>query len=187
MAEKFQLPHGEIPVRTPGRTDLRISRLDVQPTTKDNEYRSKVGSLAWLSLGLRYDLAYSTKELSRVLDQPTVIAQDTLLPRALQYTAQTSTYCITYHGPTMNAYTPPPTRKKPTDTADPYLEMTKANLEDPIPMPDDEPCSLAYIYNGKALEITVISDVDLGGVQETRQSTTGYMIYLGGMSGKKKI
>ena len=58
--------------------------------------------------------------------------------------------------------------------------MTEANLDDPIPMPDDKPCSLTYIYNGKALGITVISCVDLGGVQETRQSTTGYMIYLGG-------
>ncbi len=39
--------------------------------SKDATFRSKVGSLMWLCMGIRYDLVYVTKELSRVLQDPT--------------------------------------------------------------------------------------------------------------------
>ena len=58
--------------------------------------------------------------------------------------------------------------------------MIESNLEDPIPMPDDTPSTQTYKYNGPALQITVKSDIDLGGIQETRQSTSGFIAYLGG-------
>ncbi len=52
-------------VLTPGRTDKKIvGGEDPEPNEK---YRSKVGSLNWLTMGIRYDVVYTTKELSRVL------------------------------------------------------------------------------------------------------------------------
>jgi hypothetical protein len=41
-------------IATPGRTDMKILKSD--DTTTDESYRSKVGSLNWLTMGLRYDL-----------------------------------------------------------------------------------------------------------------------------------
>ena len=49
-------------VLTPGRTDRKISRDD--PHEPNDKYRSYVGTLNWLSMGLRYDMAFVTKELS---------------------------------------------------------------------------------------------------------------------------
>ncbi len=42
----------------------------------------------WLTMCLRYDLAYATKELSRVLQEPTKTANE-ILRRAINYTIQT--------------------------------------------------------------------------------------------------
>ncbi len=56
-------------VLTPGRTDKKIIRGEqLEP---NDQYRSKVGSLNWLTMGIRYDVVYATKELSRVLSEPT--------------------------------------------------------------------------------------------------------------------
>ncbi len=47
------------PILTPGRTDIKIIRGDnIEP---NETYRSKVGSLNWLTIGLRMDLVYTTK------------------------------------------------------------------------------------------------------------------------------
>ncbi len=63
-------------VLTPGRTDKKIVRgVDPEPNDK---YRSKVGSLNWLTMGIRYDVVYTTKELSRVLFEPTKIVNEIL-------------------------------------------------------------------------------------------------------------
>jgi hypothetical protein len=52
-------------IQTPGRTDKKIIKgLDLEP---NDQYRSKVGILNWLTMGIRVDLVYITKELSRVL------------------------------------------------------------------------------------------------------------------------
>jgi hypothetical protein len=61
---------------TPGRTDKKIVRGE-QPENNE-QYRSKVGSLNWLTMGVRYDVVYATKELSRVLAEPTKTANDLL-------------------------------------------------------------------------------------------------------------
>jgi hypothetical protein len=53
-------------VVTPGRTDKKINRTDKHEV--NNKYRSQVGTLNWLTMGLRYDIDFVTKELSRVLD-----------------------------------------------------------------------------------------------------------------------
>ena len=55
---------------------------------KNDRYRSYVRSLNWLTMGLRYGIAFVTKELSRVLDQPTNVANE-ISHRALIYAYRT--------------------------------------------------------------------------------------------------
>jgi hypothetical protein len=70
------------PILTPGRTDIKIIQgANAEP---NETYRSKVGSLNWLTMGLRMDLVYTTKELSRVLTEPTAEANK-ILAGTLQY------------------------------------------------------------------------------------------------------
>jgi hypothetical protein len=66
-------------------------------------------------MGVRYDLVYSTKELSRVLSEPTAIAND-IVKRALIYVKRTKEAHLTYSSIAMHAFKIPATRKKPTDT-----------------------------------------------------------------------
>ncbi len=80
--------HDEHPgdVLTPGRTDKKIVRgKNPEPNEK---YRSKAGSLNWLTMGIRYDVVYTTKELSRVLSEPTKTAKE-ILDRAMIYIKRT--------------------------------------------------------------------------------------------------
>ncbi len=54
----------------------------------------------WLTMCLRYDLAYTTKELSRVLQEPTKIANE-ILRRAINYIIQTKNAHLQFnHGDT---------------------------------------------------------------------------------------
>ncbi len=81
LKDTFQIPDSPT-ILTPGRTDRKIIRdQDVQP---DDTYRSKVGSLMWATMGIRYDIVYAVKELSRVLQAPTKIANE-ILDRTLTY------------------------------------------------------------------------------------------------------
>jgi hypothetical protein len=73
-------------LQTPGRTDKKIVRG--QDPEKNEPYRSHVGAMNWLTMCLRYDLAYTMKELSRVLQEPTKTANE-ILRRAIDYTIQT--------------------------------------------------------------------------------------------------
>ena len=78
MKDVLQIPddfYGEI--LTPGRTDKKINKTEEHE--ENDRYRSYVGSLNWLTMGLRYDLAFTTKELSRVLNAPTKTANTKLL------------------------------------------------------------------------------------------------------------
>jgi hypothetical protein len=61
-------------VLTPGRTDKKVNIDDIHDP--NDRYRSYVGTMNWLSMGLRYDVAFTTKELSRVLDKPTKTANE---------------------------------------------------------------------------------------------------------------
>jgi hypothetical protein len=104
-------------VLTPGRTDKKVIRGEnLEPIEK---YRSKVGSLNWLTMGIRFDVVYTTKELSRVLTEPTKTAND-ILERALVYIKRTKHAYLQYSHDDVLAHTPPPTRKKPTDISDAY-------------------------------------------------------------------
>ena len=78
----------------------------------NSSYRSHVGSLNWLSMGLRYDLVYTTKELSRALAEPTKTSNETLR-RALTYAVRTKHAKLVYDHEEMIKFQPPATRKKP--------------------------------------------------------------------------
>ncbi len=88
MVDALDLPKETLkyPIITLGKTDKKIVR-DQDPENNE-KYRSHVGALNWLTMCLRYDLSYTTKELSRVLQQPTKHANE-ILTRALTYAAQT--------------------------------------------------------------------------------------------------
>ena len=105
----------------------------------DADYIKKAGSLNWLVMALRYDINYSTKELSRVADGPTLDAEY-LMTRMLHYVSQTTDARIMYDRASILAYKPPKTRRKSTDLDDTmYNLVDKYNIDDGIPQPDDHP------------------------------------------------
>ena len=139
LKDTFKITDGPT-ILTPGRTDRKIIRdQDVQP---DDTYRSKVGSLMWATIGIRYDIVYTVKELSRVLQKPTKIAQE-LLDRTLRYITQTHQAHLVFDHKAMTSYTLPPTRKKPTQQTDIY-NVDDYNWTDPIPHHDDTDTSQEY-------------------------------------------
>jgi hypothetical protein len=127
MKETFKITDSPT-ILTPGRTDRKIIRgRDVQP---DDTYRSKVGSLMWATMGIRYDIIYAVKELSRVLQEPTQIAHE-ILARTLTYVTQTHKAHLLFEHKEMTHYTLPPTRKKPTQQPDIY-NVDEYTTIDPI-------------------------------------------------------
>ncbi len=170
------------PILTPGRTDKQIVRE--QEPEENDKYSSNVGALNWLTMCLRYDLTYTTKELSRVLQQPTNTANE-ILKRALRYAAQTKDAYLLFDHDAMQSYTPPKTRRKPTDTETETAcyETGEYNMEDGIKQPDDQPQIEEFTYTGPGEHVTqtCATDIDLAGQIETRQSTSGTMNYLNGV------
>ncbi len=175
-ALKFQMKH-EGPVLTPGRTDKKVIKgLDIE---QDDKYRSKVGILNWLTMRMRYDLVYTTKELSRVLVEPTKIARE-IVDRAIEYTIKTKHTHLAYSHTKMTGYTPPKTRKKPTDNAIKQYEVNEDNNDDGIIQYDDVDKKQEYEYAGEQMTITCQTDIDLAGQIETRQSTSSLIIFING-------
>ena len=175
LKETFQIPD-TLPILTPGRTDKKIIRHD-QPEP-DPTYRSKVGSLMWTTMGTRYDITYTVKELSRVLQEPTKTAKE-ILERTLTYVTQTPQAFLEFNPAKMKAFTLPPTRKKPHLHVNIY-NVDDYNIPDTIPQHDDTATKQIYTFKGAQLIITCYTDIDLAGQHETRQSTSGYMLYLNG-------
>jgi hypothetical protein len=174
-------PH-PYPIFSPGLTNMKITRdpAAARALVPDADYRKKAGSLNWLVMALRYDINYSTKELSRVADCPTVDA-DYLMGRALNYISQTADARLVYDRDSLLRYTPPKTRRKPTDLDESLYDLVdKYNIDDGIPQPDDNPLSQDYVYPGHQMTICVYSDTDLGGQIETRQSTSGIIAQIDG-------
>jgi hypothetical protein len=145
------------PVITPGRTDVKIIRGE---NFKSNDtYRSKVGSLNWLTMDLRLDLIFTTKELSRVLTEPTKEANQ-ILARTLQYVEQTKHARLEFKRDTMLHYTPPKTRKKPNNLVNPY-ETDAYCLTDGIPNDDETPIQQEYTYSeDPPLILTCLTDIE---------------------------
>jgi hypothetical protein len=165
--------HGEI--LTPGRTDKKINKTeDIQENEK---YRSHGGSLNWLTMSLRYDLAFITKELSRVLNAPTKTANE-IVNRALLYAVRTKNAHLRFSHAKMFGYLPPKTRKKPTDINTDY--STDFNMVDGITHNEDDLEPQTYTYTSEQLTLTAQTDIDLAGKPDTRQSTSAYMLYLNG-------
>ncbi len=128
-------PQHDGPLLTPGRTDKKVIRgLDPGP---NESYRSKIGILNWLTMGVRYDLVYITKELSRVLSEPTKIANE-LVDRAIEYATKTSYAYLSYFYTRMTGYTPPKRRKKPTDQTGKEYEVNEYNVNDGITHKDEQ-------------------------------------------------
>jgi hypothetical protein len=165
------------PVLTPGRTDKKIIKgLDPEPNEK---YRSKVGILNWLTMGIRFDLVYITKELSRVLAEPTKTSNE-LVDRAIEYTIKTKNAHLTFSHERMTGFQPPKTRKKPTDNEKEKYEVSEYNIQDGIRQTDETTKKQEYIYKGEQLTLTCQTDIDLAGQVETRQSTSSLVVFLNG-------
>ena len=158
VQETFKLKDTN-PILTPGRTDRKIIRG--QDPLQDPTYRSKVGSLMWATMGIRYDIVYIVKELSRVLQEPTKIALE-LLQRTLTYITQTKEAHLLYDHEKMTQYTLPPTRKKPLFASDNY-DVQSYNIQDHVPHNDDTKDQQDYTYNGTQLHVSCYTDIELGG------------------------
>ncbi len=77
-------------------------------------------------------------------------------------------------------YKPPKTRRMPTDTEEATYD-TEYNLQDGIPQVDDQHPEQEYRYTKSHVTQVCFKDIDLAGQVETRQSTSGLMIYLNGI------
>jgi hypothetical protein len=163
-------------VLTPGRTNKKVNREDEHDP--NDRYRSYVGSLNWLSMGLRYDIAFTTKELSRVLDKPTKTANE-IVNRALIYSYRTKDAHFRFSSLLMTNYTLPKTRRKPTDTVTAY-DVEHFNTYDGIQHVEEQLEKQDYTHQGETLTLTYLTDIDLAGQPDTRQSTSAYTLYLNG-------
>jgi hypothetical protein len=78
---------------------------------------------------------------------------------------------------------PPKTRKKPTDQDTKRYDTDSYNIDDGIKQPDDELTRQDFTYKGPGENViqTCMTDIDLAGQVETRQSTSGTMHYLNGI------
>jgi hypothetical protein len=162
-------------ILTPERTDEKIVRGE--QLESNDQYRSKVGSLNWLTMGVRYDIVHATKELSRVLSEPTKTANN-MLERALLYVKRTQNAYLSYSSDRMHAYKLPLTRKKPTDVSDTY--NTDYNVRDEIVQEDEKHAQQAYLHPGPPMHVVVQIDCDLAGQIETRQTTTSLLVMVQG-------
>jgi hypothetical protein len=135
-------------ILTPGRTDKKIVGGDgIKP---NDTFRSKPGSLNWLTMGIRYDVVYTTKELSRVLAEPTKTANE-ILNRALLYIKRASNAYLEYSHDKMIHYQPPPTRKKPTDITDAY--DVSYNTTDDVIHEDEHERQQEYVQKGPTMSM----------------------------------
>ena len=76
-------------------------------------------------------------------------------------------------------YKLPATRKIPHAHQNTYDTQDYIHHDD-IPHHDDKPTIQTYTYHGPHITATCYTDIDLAGQHETRQSTSGYLLYLNG-------
>ena len=80
----------------------------------------------------------------------------------------------------MQNYKPSKTRRKPTDKETKFYDADY-NITDGIAHVDDREPTQEYRYTKSQITQVVLSDIDLAGQVETRQSTSGLMVYLNGV------
>ena len=129
-------------------------------------------------MGVRFDIVYTTKELSRVLNEPTKIANE-IVKRAILYVQRTKNAHLRYSHSAMSTFKPPPTRKKPTDITDNY-DTTNYNITDEIIHKDEKENTEKHRHLGPTMYVMCLTDIDLAGQTETRQSTSALMLWVQG-------
>ena len=92
------------PVHTPMDANAQLQKADGGAPVTDEPYRQAIGSLMYLMVGTRPDLAFSVGKLSQFVEAPT----DThwiAVKRILRYVAGTANMCIQYSGKLDNKVT----------------------------------------------------------------------------------
>jgi hypothetical protein len=114
-------------------------------------------------MGIRYDIVYTTKEISRVLNEPTKVAND-IVRRALLYVKRTQDAHLRFSHADLLSSKIPATRKKPTNTdvKDNY-ETKDYNITDGITQEDDKINIEEYGYKGPTMHVVCQTDIDLAG------------------------
>ena len=79
----------------------------------------------------------------------------------------------------MENYHPPPTRRKPTDITTEY-DVNDYNTFDGITHTDELTPTQEYTHQGEQITLTCLTDIDLAGQMDTRQSTSSYTMFLNG-------
>jgi hypothetical protein len=131
LQETYNIPATN-PILTPGRTDRKIIRGE--DPSPDSTYRSKVGSLMWTTMGIRYDITYASRN-SRVFSKnlPKSLAKsykehcNTSHKQRTPFSSSTTTVCVTteYPQPERNLFShPTSTILMPTPTMIPSHIMT---------------------------------------------------------------
>jgi hypothetical protein len=109
-------------VDTPMQPNITVTKADGDLLDTKNSYSALVGSLLFLSITTRPDIAYAVSTLSRFMAQPTSVHMQHV-QRILKYLARSRTMGITYRGsyePSLYGYcdsnyaTDPDTRKSVT-------------------------------------------------------------------------
>ena len=85
----------------------------------------------------------------------------------------------------MHNYRPPPTCRRHDDINSSLYEIAcRYNLDaqdSSIPSPENESTVQQYRYRGQPIQLVFMTDADLGGLEETRQSTTAIMVFTDGV------
>ena len=138
-------------------THKRISRDDSSSIEPHELYRRKVSFIGWATLGLRFDVSFTHKKLSRVFDQSNEYAKRTILPRTLAFLIRTKDTRILMDSGAMHEYEPPPTHRRHDDDIGGSLHeiASKYNLDaqdSSIPLLDNEPEAQQWIYGEQPIQ-----------------------------------
>jgi hypothetical protein len=128
-------------------------------------------------MGIRYDVVYTTKELSRILSEPTKIGNE-ILDRAMIYIKRTQKTYLEYSHDTMIAFKPSLTCQKPTDVSDEY--DVSYNTTDDVIHEDEKEKQQEYFHPEPTVDVMVKTDCDLAGQTKTHQTTTSLMVWVSG-------
>ncbi len=120
-----------------------------------------------------------SNEISHRRSMSRVFVTNEISHRALVYAHRTKDAHLRFSYNKMTNYTPLKTRKKPTDTTTTY-DVDTYNTNDGIPHVDDTTQQQEYIHQGEHLTLTCLTDIDLAGQPDTRQSTSAYTLFLNG-------